>query len=85
MTFLKGLDTDRDGLGDTSLPYNANGNIQNGGDSAPLVPVSVGSIPELPKVSDSSNPLSPALAGAAIPALLPLTAGAWYARRRWLR
>jgi len=32
-----GNDTDDDGLGDNLLPYNSNGNIQNGGDFAPLV------------------------------------------------
>ncbi|RLF61197.1 MAG: hypothetical protein DRN16_03935, partial [Thermoplasmata archaeon] len=35
-----GNDTDGDGLGDTNLPYNCSGNIQNGGDWLPLVPVS---------------------------------------------
>jgi len=32
-----GVDTDGDGLGDTNLPYNCSGNIQNGGDYLPLV------------------------------------------------
>jgi len=32
-----GVDTDGDGLGDTNLPYNSNGNITNCGDFAPLV------------------------------------------------
>jgi len=32
-----GTDTDSDGLGDTNLPYNCSGNIQNGGDYLPLV------------------------------------------------
>ncbi|RLF39269.1 MAG: hypothetical protein DRN21_03825, partial [Thermoplasmata archaeon] len=31
-----GVDTDGDELGDTNLPYNCSGNIQNGGDYAPL-------------------------------------------------
>ena len=31
-----GADTDGDGLGNTQLPYNSNGNIQNGGDFLPL-------------------------------------------------
>ena len=31
-----GTDTNRDGIGDTNLPYNSNGNIQNGGDFLPL-------------------------------------------------
>jgi parallel beta-helix repeat protein len=33
-----GNDTNGDGLGDTSVPYNASGNIVNGGDWLPLVP-----------------------------------------------
>jgi parallel beta-helix repeat protein len=33
----QGLDLDGDGLGDTNLPYNCSGNIQNGGDWLPLV------------------------------------------------
>jgi parallel beta-helix repeat protein len=32
-----GTDTDGDGLGNTNLPYNSNGNIVNGGDFLPLV------------------------------------------------
>jgi len=32
-----GVDTDGDEIGDTQLPYNSNGNIQNGGDFLPLV------------------------------------------------
>jgi len=31
-----GIDTDGDGLGDTSIPYNSSGNISNGGDYLPL-------------------------------------------------
>ena len=34
-----GKDLDGDGLGDTLLPYNSTGNIANGGDYLPLVPV----------------------------------------------
>ena len=33
-----GNDTDEDGLGDTFVPYNASGNITNGGDYLPLMP-----------------------------------------------
>ncbi|MCD4766659.1 MAG: right-handed parallel beta-helix repeat-containing protein, partial [Methanosarcinales archaeon] len=33
-----GFDTDGDGLGNTMLPYNSSGSIQNGGDYHPLVP-----------------------------------------------
>ncbi|MFC1786686.1 nitrous oxide reductase family maturation protein NosD [Halobacteriota archaeon] len=36
-----GFDMNGDGLGDTSLPYNSSGNIQNGGDYLPLVSVGV--------------------------------------------
>jgi parallel beta-helix repeat protein/YD repeat-containing protein len=34
-----GTDDDGDGLGDTELPYNCSGNITNGGDLHPLIPV----------------------------------------------
>jgi hypothetical protein len=44
----------------------------------------VGGVAELPNVSDSSAPNYPALAGLAAAALVALTAGGWYARRRWL-
>ncbi|RCV62790.1 CASH domain-dontaining protein [Methanophagales archaeon] len=33
-----GIDEDGDGHGDTMLPYNSPGEIQNGGDLRPLVP-----------------------------------------------
>ena len=36
-----GVDTDGDGIGDTSLPYNSSGLIKNGGDYLPLIPVNV--------------------------------------------
>jgi len=32
-----GIDTNSDGIGDTNLPYNASGDIRNGGDDLPLV------------------------------------------------
>jgi len=48
-------------------------------------PGPVGGIAELPQVSDSSGLSHSALAGLAAAALLALTAGAWYARRRWVR
>nr|CBH37570.1 hypothetical secreted protein, NosD and DUF11 family [uncultured archaeon] len=52
-----GADTD-DGMGDFLLPYNSNGNIQNGGDMHPLVPV--GSAPILSIVkSDEPDPVQP--------------------------
>jgi hypothetical protein len=44
----------------------------------------VGGLAELPDVSDSSSPSYIALAGLAAAALVALSAGAWYARRRWL-
>jgi hypothetical protein len=50
---------------------------------SPLAPV--GGIAELPGISDSSDRNHIALAGLAAAALLALTAGGWYARRRWLR
>jgi len=45
----------------------------------------VGGIAELPKVSASSGLNYIALAGVPTLALVALTAGAWYARRRWGR
>jgi len=46
---------------------------------------SVGGLAELPDVSDSSSRNYMALAGVAAAALVAFSAGAWYARRRWLR
>jgi len=46
--------------------------------------MAVGGLAELPEVSDSSGLNYIALAALAVAALLALTAGAWYARRRWL-
>jgi len=40
-----GEDLDGDGLGDTLLPYNSSGNIQNGGDYLPLVEALVDTTP----------------------------------------
>jgi WD40 repeat protein len=48
-------------------------------------PFAVGGIAELPEVSGSSGPNYIALAGSIATALVALAAGAWYARRRWLR
>jgi parallel beta-helix repeat protein len=87
-----GADTNGDGLGDTNLPYNSNGNITNG-DYAPLAtpsaPVPVGGIAELPDVaeahlegSDSSGPSTGTLAALAAGGVLVFTAAAWYVRRR---
>jgi alpha-tubulin suppressor-like RCC1 family protein len=45
----------------------------------------VGGIAELPDVSDSSGPNHITLVGLAAVALLALTGGGWYARRRWGR
>jgi len=55
--------------------------------SAPVAysPVPVGGIAELPAVSGSSSPNYVALAAPAAAALAALTAGAWYARRRFSR
>jgi len=44
----------------------------------------VGGVARLPNVSGSSGPNYLALAGLAAALLVALTAGAWYARRRWL-
>ena len=46
-------------------------------------PPAVGGIAELPDVSDSSAANYIALAGLAAAVLVALSAGAWYARRRW--
>jgi len=48
-------------------------------------PLPVGGIAELPEVSGSSEPNYMALAGVVAAALVALSAGAWYARRRWNR
>jgi len=40
-----GVDNDVDGLGDTMLPYNSSGGIQNGGDYHPLVPCADTNLP----------------------------------------
>lgn len=47
--------------------------------------VPVGGMAELPDVPESSAPNYIALAGLAAAAVIVLTAGAWYARRRWSR
>jgi hypothetical protein len=47
-------------------------------------PAPVGGIAELPDVSESAACGYAALAGLAAAALVALSAGAWYARRRWL-
>ena len=36
-----GVDLDGDGLGDTDIPYNSSGNITNGGDYLPLIPLAI--------------------------------------------
>jgi hypothetical protein len=48
-------------------------------------PDPVGGIAELPDVAGSSGPPYAALAGLAAAALAAFAAGAWYARRRWVR
>jgi hypothetical protein len=50
----------------------------------PTPPLPVGGIALLPDASGSSAPGYIALAALAATALVALTAGAWYARRRWL-
>jgi len=49
-----GVDTNGDGIGDTNLPYNCYGNIQNGGDWLPLVEPNY-----LPVTNFSYAPLNP--------------------------
>ncbi|MGB7000946.1 MAG: NosD domain-containing protein [Halobacteriota archaeon] len=52
-----GADTDNDGLGDLLLPYNSSGDIEDGGDSHPLVHVAA---PKLSIVkSDEPDPVPP--------------------------
>jgi hypothetical protein len=52
----------------------------------PCIPLAaVGGMAELPGVSDSSTPNDTLLAGLATVALATLTAGTWYARRRFSR
>jgi parallel beta-helix repeat protein len=82
-----GVDTDWDGLGDTDLPYDAGGDISNGGDYEPLVPISgpVGGIAELPDGFGSAGRSYLTLAALAAAVLVALAAGAWYAKRRRLR
>jgi len=52
--------------------------------TAAVAPLPVGGIAELPDVSDSSARNHVALTGLAAAALVALTTGAWYARRRRL-
>jgi len=67
----------------TTTATHADGNTSEF--SAPLAYYPpVGGIAELPDVSGSSGPNHIALAGGLATALLALTAGGWYARRRWL-
>jgi hypothetical protein len=67
-------------------------NMSVGGQIGPLpnlalaVPVSpVGGLAELPDVADSAGRNYVAIAGLAAAALVALSAGTWYARRRWVR
>lgn len=81
-------DTDGDGVGEpcdncegVPNPDQADSDGDGIGDACEDV---VGGIAELPEVSDSPGRNYTALAGLAAVALVALTAGAWYARRRWL-
>jgi uncharacterized repeat protein (TIGR01451 family) len=47
-----GIDANGDGLGDTLLPYNANGNILVGGDMHPLVAAGIAPLLSLEKTDD---------------------------------
>ena len=51
-----GEDSDGDGLGDTLRPYNSSGNITDGGDWHPLVPVGAGAVLSIEK-SDKPDPV----------------------------
>jgi hypothetical protein len=62
-------DSDGDGIGDAC-------------DSTPFFPV--GGVAELPDISDSAGRNYVAIAALAAAVVLALSAGAWYARRRWL-
>ena len=76
---------DQDGDGIWDDPYFID---DNNVDCCPLVNIysaSVGGLAELPDVSASSRPPYAALAGAAGLALVALTGGGWYVRRRWGR
>jgi hypothetical protein len=67
----------------TTTATHADGNTSEF--SAPLAYYPpVAGIAELPDVSDSAGRNYIALAGVPTLALVALTAGAWYARRRWL-
>jgi hypothetical protein len=81
------LDTDGDGIPDAtdncSTVYNP-GQEDTDGDTIGDACEPVGGIAQLPDVSDSSARNYIPLAALAAAALLALTAGAWYARRRWL-
>jgi len=56
-----------------------------GGLNRPCAPPAVGGVARLADVSGSSGPNRTALAGLAAAGLLAFAAGAWYAKRRWLR
>jgi hypothetical protein len=67
----------------TTTATHADGNTSEF--SAPVAyPAPVGGLAELPDASDSAGRNYVAVALAGLAALLALTAGAWYARRRWL-
>jgi hypothetical protein len=85
-------DTDGDGVPDaadncpqTANPDQADTDGDGIGDACDQAPPPVGGIAELPDVSDSSAHNCVTLPALAAAAVVALTAGAWYARRRWLR
>jgi parallel beta-helix repeat protein len=51
-----GMDMDSDGLGDTEIPYNSSGTIQNGGDLLPLVEAEVNQPPDAHFTYSPENP-----------------------------
>ena len=67
-------------------PTVSNGDVAATWIESPVVIIgAVGGLAELADVSDSSSPNYVALAGLGAAALVALSAGAWYARRRWIR
>jgi hypothetical protein len=87
-------DADMDDIGDACDPNPSTPdgvpvvvNLQRTVSISGPAPPPVGGIAELPEVGedDSSGRIYMALVGIAAAALVALTAGAWYARRRWAR
>jgi hypothetical protein len=69
----------------TATVTDAGGNTSEFSAPVAYTPPAVGGIAELPDVPDSSRPNHIVLLTLGASALVALTAGAWHARRRWLR